>query len=359
MPTMVSRLPKFGFQAKSSSGGAHAAPAPSAEMTSTRLTNGFYHHPGPAGVNGAGGGSSPSAKQKGFLRAPASFATNYEQERGGDEGKRGNACQSRSTNNHQAHPASPQQSNRTAAGKGRVLNHTPQPAPKDSSKLQTAANLANGSKQAPSRPWTGRGGSLRRPQSFARPAGPGSPLQKKQASRSHSSDDLGSAPPAQLTHNDRFRSQSLNQVRRQASPTLSPSPASSSSPVPPTRSYLFSKSRLKPAPSPQARAGIGIPSIPPGSLKKPLLPSIGPSPRNGGISYKLSRPSLNKQVRPLRVTPVRASEGDQDVNKTVSETPPTTGNSQSGLFWRRRCNFLNIYMKKINVSLIFNRGDDT
>lgn len=318
MPTMVSRLPKFGFQAKSSS-----APAASADMTSTRLTNGFYHHPGPAGVNGAGGGSSPSAKQNGFLRAPASFATNCEQERG-------NACHSRSTNNHQAQPASSQQSARTT-GKGRVLNHpaTPQPATKDL-KLPTAPNLANGTKQAPSRPWTGRGGSLRRPQSFARPAG--SPLQKKQANRSHSSDDLGSAPPAQLTHNDRFRSQSLNQVRRQASPTLSSS--SSSSPVTPSRSYLFSKSRLKPAPSPQARAGVGVPCLPPSSLKKPLLPSIGPSSKNSGVSYKLSRPSLSKQLRPLRATPARASE-DQEVNKTVSETPPTTGDSQSGLFWWR------------------------
>lgn len=374
MPTMVSRLPKFGFQSKSvsSSSGAHTGPATSADMTSTRLTNGFYHHPGPVGVNSSAAGSSPSVKQNGFLRVPVSFAVNCEQEHGGDEKsevKRGIACQNRSTNNRQVHPAPSQQSARTV-GKGRVLNHpatssssrSPQSVPKTlpvskgSSRLgQIAPILTNGTKQAPSgpsKPWTGRGGSLRRPQSFPHPGVSGSLFQKKQASRSHSSDDLGSAPSTQLTQSDRIRSQSLNQVRRQASPSLSPSP-SSSSPVASTRSFLY-RSRLKPASSSQGsargistisgqtpeggtwgRSGISVPSLlPPSSLKKPLLPTVVPASKNSGVSYKLSRPSLNKPLRPLRATPARPSKGEQEVDQTTSmETAPTTGNRQSGLFW--------------------------
>lgn len=378
MPTMVSRLPKFGFQSKSasSSSSTHTGPATSADMTSTRLTNGFYHHPGPVGVNSSAAGSSPSVKQNGFLRVPVSFSVNCEQEHGGDEKselKRGTVCQNRSTNNRQVHPVPSQQSARTTAGKGRVLNHpatssssrSPQSVPKTlpvskgSSRLgQIALNLTNGTKQAPngppaSKPWTGRGGSLRRPQSFPHPGVSESLFQKKHASRSHSSDDLGSAPSTQLTQSDRIRSQSLNQVRRQASPSLSPSP-SSSSPVTSTRSFLYSnKSRLKPASSSRGsargistitgqtpeggswgRSGISVPSLlPPSTLKKPLLPTIIPASKNSGVSYKLSRPSLNKPLRPLRATPAGPSKGEQEVNQTTSvEAAHMTGNSQSGLF---------------------------
>lgn len=379
MPTMVSRLPKFGFHSKSatSSSGAHLGPSTSADMPSTRLTNGFYHHPGPVGVNSSGAGLAPSAKRNGFLRVPVSFAVNCEQEHGSDEKtevKGGDTCQKRSTNNRQVHPGTSQQNVRATPGKGRVFNHSttssnsrlPQSVPKilpvhkGSSMLgQTALNLTNGSKQAPygppaSKPWVALGGSLGRPQNLAHPAGSGSwsPLQKKQASRSHSSDDLGSAPPNKLTQSDRIRSRSLNQVRRQASPTLSPSPTSSS-PVTPSRSSLYcsNRSRLKPV-SPQVSArgnatvsgqtpdggswgtpGVGAPSLlPPSSLKKSLLPGIGPSPKISSISYKLSRPSLNKQLRPLRVTPASTSKGEQEVNQTM-RAPPMTGNSQSGLFW--------------------------
>ncbi|TNN03402.1 hypothetical protein fugu_000431 [Takifugu bimaculatus] len=320
MPTMVSRLPKFGFQSKSasSSSGTHSGPATSADMTSTRLTNGFYHHPGPVGVNSSAAGSAPSVKQNGFLRVPVSFAVNCGQEHRGDE--------------------------KSEAKRGNRVSEPLYQQPSGSSRLgQIAPNLTNGTKQAPngppaSKPWTGRGGSLRRPQSFPHPGVSGSLFQTKQASRSHSSDDLGSAPSAQLTQSDRIRSQSLNQVRRQASPSLSPSP-SSSSPVASTRYFLYSynRSRLKPAPSSQGsargistisgqtpdggswgRSGISVPSLlPPSSLKKPLLPTIVPSSKNSGVSYKLSRPSLNKPLRPLRATPARPPIGEQEVNQTA------------------------------------------
>lgn len=375
MPTMVSRLPKFGFQTKpvTSPSGAHLGPASSADRTGTRLTNGFYHHPGPVGVNGSGAGPAPSAKQSGFLRVPVAFAGNGEQQHGSDEKtevKMGNACQKRSANHRQVHPAPSQQNASATTGKGRVSNHfttspdlqPPQSVPKilpvykGSSKW---GQTANGSKQVPdappaSKPRLWQGGSLRRPQSFTYPAGFGSgsrsPLQKKQASRSHSSDNLGSAPLNKPAQSDLIRSRSLNQVRRRASPTLSPS-STSSSPVTTARSSLdcSNRSRLKPA-SPQVsargnathgdetpdggswrRPGVGAPSfLPLSSLKKPLLPSVSPSSKTSSISYKLSRPSLNKQLRPLRVTPASASGGER------VETPPTTGHGLSGLSWWKR-----------------------
>lgn len=365
---MVSRLPKFGFHTKSVTS---PGPAASADMTSTRLTNGFYHHPGPVGVNSPGTGPAPPARQSGFLRVPVSFAVTCEQEHGSDETpavKSRNTWQKRSTSSRLVLPGTSQQIVRATAGKGRGFNHSMMqsnsqssqfvsklpPVHKGSSKLgQTALNPTNGSKQAPNGPsasklWVGRGGSLRRPQSLAHP-----PLQKKQASRSHSSDDLGSAPPNTLTQSDRVRSRSLIHVRRQASPTLSPSPTSSS-PVTTTRSSLHysNRSRLKPVSPPVSargtfpvsgqtpdggswgRPGVGAPSLLPlSSLKKPLLPSIGSSSKIGSISYKLSRPSLNKQLRPLRVTPGSSSKGGQESKMTRAETPPTTGNSQSGLSW--------------------------
>lgn len=356
MPTMVSRLPKFGFQAKSvtSSGGAHPGPAPPADVASTRLTNGFYHHPGPVGVNSAGPGSAPSVKQNGFLRVPASFAAGCEQDGGDKAEKRGNPGQNRPASARQPQPVA-----RATAGKGRVLTQPMTslmarslPVPKGSSR--PAQNLTNGPKQAPNggaaRPWTGRGGSPRQPQSLTPPVGSrsGSPLQKKQAGRSHSSDDLGSAPPVPLTQSDRLRSRSLNQVRRQASPTPGPSSASSS-PVA-TRSFLYGGSRPRPkplwSPPPSARGtppagaqspeggGWGRPGIAgPSLLKKPLLPSVVPSPKNSGVSYKLSRPSPSKQLRPLRVTPPRAQEATEAPR---AEAPPTARSSQSGLSRRGR-----------------------
>ncbi|XP_010795513.1 uncharacterized protein [Notothenia coriiceps] len=68
-------------------------------------------------------------------------------------------------------------------------------------------------------------------------------------------------------------------------------------------------------------------------LKKPLLlpPSTGPASKPSGISYRLSRPSLIKQSRPLRVTTANGS--GQEVNRGPTarrnsvETPSTTENS--------------------------------
>ncbi|XP_070783639.1 serine-rich coiled-coil domain-containing protein 2-like [Enoplosus armatus] len=430
MPTMVSRLPKFGSRPKSAipSNGAQtglAATFTSTTTTSTRLTNGFYHHPGPAGVNGSLTAPPTSVKQNGFIRVPTSFSMKWRKENGtmddgradGERewrrGKGGNVGANRAGNNihqyySQRQQGSPVMSQRDAkkpvthsVGKGRGLgNPVTSPSPQSSPRTlpvsksgsygskpsQTAFGLISGTKQTlnglpGSKPRSGTNAFLRQPQSFARSGGSrpgsgpgsrsGSPLEKKPpASRSHSSDSLGSTPSVQLTESDRFRSRSLTQVRQQPSPTLTPSSTSSSSSLSqcPTATRSYSTNRaagrgLKEltASSAQApprgslakspvnsqtpegggrgvkvpgRGGVSIPSLlPPSALKKPLLPSLGPTSKPSGISYKLSRRSLIKQSRPVRVTPANEAEGDLEVNQGLTarrnsvETPSATENS--------------------------------
>ncbi|XP_044035753.1 serine-rich coiled-coil domain-containing protein 2 isoform X3 [Siniperca chuatsi] len=443
MPTMVSRLPKFGSRPKSAipSTGTQMGLAATASTgtftsttaTSTRLTNGFYHHPGPAGVNSSLTAPPTSVKQNGFIRVPTSFSMKWRKENGTMEdggvdgerewrrGKGGNVGQNRSGNNIHQYCSQQQQGSPvvaqhdakkptpSSAGKGRGFGHpvtsssspSPQSSPRTlpvsksgshgSKPNQTAFGLINSTKQnlnglSGSKPRSGTNGFLRQPQSFARSGGSrpgsgpgsraGSPLQKKPpASRSHSSDSLGSTPSIQLTENDRFRSRSLTQVRRQPSPTLTltltPSslshyptvtssysinraagrglkePTASSAQAPPRGSLAKSpvtsqtpegggrgggvKVQSSTVPG---RSGVSIPSLlPPSALKKPLLPSLGPASKPSGISYKLSRPSLIKQSRPVRVTPANEPGGDPEVKKGLTarrnsvETPSTTENS--------------------------------
>ncbi|KAM8730502.1 uncharacterized protein AB9X84_000551 isoform 1-T3 [Acanthopagrus schlegelii] len=401
MPTMVSRLPKFGSCPKPApplssdqTGPAAAASTctfTSTAATSTRLTNGFYHHPGPAGVNSSLTAPPTSVKQNGFIRAPISYSMKWKKENepvedGGADGEReprrgkgGNVGLQYYSQRQQGSSSVSQRDAKkpttSSAGKGRGLSHpvtsssspSPQSSPRTlpvsksgsySSKLsQTPFGLTNGTKQAlgslsGTKP---RSSSLRQPQSFIRSGGSrpgsgpgsrsGSPLQNKpQASRSHSSDSLGPAPSVQLTESDRLRSRSLTQVRRQPSPTLTPSSTSSSV----SRSSAVPRS---PAPAPprgnlskppegggggvkvQSSAVPGRSLMPPSALKKPLLPSLGSASKPSGISYKLSRPSLNKPSRPLRVTPSSVSGSDPEGNQGPSgrrnsvETPSTTETS--------------------------------
>ncbi|XP_034059796.1 serine-rich coiled-coil domain-containing protein 2-like [Gymnodraco acuticeps] len=352
MPTMVSRLPKFGSKPKSST-------LSTASSTNTRLTNGFYHHPGPAGVNGSSSYTAPTpVKQNGFIRVPTKWRKENEEE-GGATG-----IQSAINNNHQLNLQGKTAISSTGKGRGFGFPSSSSPSPQSSPRLlpvsksvsKTALNgikpavygvsgstVLNGTKStlmgvsgSGSRP---RIGSLRQP-GFSRPgsgtgpgSGPGSrsgsPLLKKPpASRSHSSDSLGKAT-IPLTENDRFRSRSLTQVRQQPSPTLNPSPSPSSplshsstnmatAQIPPKGVLVKLKS--------QSKSGL----LP---LKKPLLlpPSTGPASKPSGISYRLSRPSLIKQSRPLRVTTANGS--GQEVNRGPTarrnsvETPSTTENS--------------------------------
>lgn len=394
MPTMVSRLPKFGSRPRSQTAPASASVA----AGSARLTNGFYHHPGPAGVNGT---SSAPAKQNGFIRAPGSFSPRWRRENEvASDGAVGREAEWRRGRQYFSPVPSQQDAIKpTCAGKrpGQPSSSSLSPSPQSSPRTlpasktgslgtrlsQTPSGLTSGTRQtlytsSGSKPQTKAVTSLRQPQSFARSAGSrlgsgpgprsGSPLYKKPAaSRSHSSETLGCISSSSLTEDDRFRSRSLTQVRQQPSPTLtssstSSSPLTSSSNI--TRSFSISRaaqwgtrgsspqapprgSLLKPpanrhtgrnikGPS-SAASGLtrvsGVSQLPQSTLKKPLLPDPSPASKSSGISYKLSRPSLIKQPRPLRVIPASQHRGDQDENRGPNgrrksvETPLSSGNS--------------------------------
>ncbi|XP_041830082.1 serine-rich coiled-coil domain-containing protein 2-like isoform X2 [Melanotaenia boesemani] len=398
MPTMVSRLPKFSSRPRS-----QTTPAAAATST-TRLTNGFYHHPGPAEVNGTTAAPPSSAKQNGFIRVPASFSMKLRKENGMVEdggadgetewrrGKGGNVVQSRSnfhqyySQRQQGPPVLLQHDAKKPAmtGKGRVPSAASSPSPQSTprtlpvsktgsrSSKPSQSGLTNGTKHTlheipGSKSRSGTESQLRRPQSFSRLTGPGSglgsragsPSQKKSpANRSHSSESLGCLTSVQLTENDRFRSRSLTQVRQQPSPTLTLSPTSSPSlPRSPSTTHSSNRAAQRRSPtssrqdplkasllgSPTGKAGggrvtgksgVSVPSLlPPSALKKPLLLSSGVSSRPSGISYKLSRPSLIKQSRPLRVTPANLCGGDQksiqapNRRRDSLETPSSTENS--------------------------------
>ncbi|KAM9426220.1 uncharacterized protein KZ484_017332 isoform 2-T2 [Pholidichthys leucotaenia] len=364
MPTMVSRLPRFGSRPRSQT----LPPAASSATpitSSTRLTNGFYHHPGPAGADTTSATPPASAKQNGFIRVPGSFSMKWKKENEvTEDGRRrdiGNVGQNRSGIHQFSSQHDSKKTTLSTVGKGRgfgqsVTSSSPSPqsspqtfsAFKTGSKLSQIANgLSHGTKQTLNRvsgtkPWTNS--TVRRPQSLARlgssrpDSGPGSrsgsPLHKKStANRSHSSDSLGSAPPPHLTEEDRFRSRSLTQVQRQPSPTLtSSSTTTTSSSSSLSCSPSISRGSLLKPPSGKvqstavaASGRVGVSSL----LKKPLLPSLGPGSRPSGVSYKLSRPSLVKQSRPLRVTPANVHGDEKDVNgqRNSVETPSTTENS--------------------------------
>lgn len=380
MPTMVSRLPKFGSRPRS-----QTAPAAAG---STRLTNGFYHHPGPAGVNG-----TSSAKPNGFIRVPNSFSPRWGREKeGGSDGGTDREAEWR-RGKQLVSPVLSQPDKPTSAGKrpGQPSSSSSSPSPQSSPRTlpvsrtrslgkrvsPTTSGPSNGTKQvlnagSGSKPQIKAVSSLRQPQSFVRPAGPrpgsgpgsrsSSPLNNKPAAgRSHSSETLGCVSSTGLTENDRFRSRSLTQVRQQPSPPL-PSSSSSSSPLAnspnATRSYSTNRAaqRGTPGSSPQApprgsllkppvnrHTGRGVKEqserigatsqLPQSALKKPLLPGPSPASRPSGISYKLSRPSLTKQPRPLRVTPASVHGGDQEVSRgpirrrNSVETPSSTETS--------------------------------
>ncbi|KAM8836122.1 uncharacterized protein AB9W97_001978 isoform 2-T2 [Spinachia spinachia] len=351
MPTMVSRLPKFGSRTKS-------ATAPlTGPAARDRLTNGFYHHPGPAGADCCPAAAPAPAKQNGFIRVPSSFSIKWKRENewtakdggGGDgekeqsRGKDGNVGKNRRGNGVPPAP-SPLQPDAERASSGLPMMSSSS-STQSSTRTPPASRIgSSGSNPSQSalglnKPRGGAKGSLRQPQAVARgsASGPGSrtgsPLLKKPpAGRCYSSDSLGSAPPPQLSESDRLRSRSLTQVRQQLFNTLTPSSSSSSScsiPRNPTRSYFVHRaagrgaSSAKPSVTGQTteggakgcggdkvqslaaprRSGLSIPSLlPPFTLKKPLLSGVGPASKPSGISYRLSRPSLTKQSRPLRAT---------------------------------------------------------
>ncbi|CAB1428177.1 unnamed protein product [Pleuronectes platessa] len=90
-----------------------AGPAISAAATSSLLTNGFYHHPGPMGVNGSVTAPPSAVKKNGFIRVPTSISMKWRKENsttedGSDaerEWKRGTAGNVGSESLRQQHPS--------------------------------------------------------------------------------------------------------------------------------------------------------------------------------------------------------------------------------------------------------------
>lgn len=343
MPTMVSRLPQLSSRSQT---------APAAGRT--RLTNGFYHHPGPAG----GAMPSSSAKQNGFIRVPGSFLTKWRKEHAADgdeaeskKGKGGSAFQlcvqqgallSQQDVNKQISPSA-------AKGRRQLTSSSSSPSPQSSpTALPVPKNRSQGSKPNPtssvlsnmskqslkkspgSKSETKISGSLRQAPTFPRPpTGSGSQsssplLRKAAASRSQSSDNIGGPAAMRLTDRDRLRSQSLNQVRQQGSPTFTSKAAQHGSPASSSSSYALHRGKALKSPVSRAAPGrLGVAptsQLPQSALKAPLFPN--PTARPIGISYKLSRPSLIKKTCPLRATGAIVHSGEKDVHSV--ESPSST-----------------------------------
>ncbi|XP_049614614.1 serine-rich coiled-coil domain-containing protein 2 isoform X2 [Syngnathus scovelli] len=295
MPTLVSRLPKFGSWSKSSS------PTP----TAARLPNGFYHHPGPAAGDGTADGPAPSARWIGTICTPAELRKRARAADGGRQDIHNDTAP------RHAHPqksaVDPKTSNKSFpaynAGlpvpkSGLPVSRTGLPVLKN--KLSVSKSRLTGSKQNLS----GLSGSkLRPPQRSANSdptlsSSPGSGCGSlPTAARSLSTRNLRSAPPSRLAKGDGSGPRGPV-VQRRTSP-------------------------VSPPPSPCSKAGHNqsvtscVQAEPLEGQKKPLLPAL----RANGVSYKLSRPSLAKQAR------TAAEEASRARAKTTARTPSSTGSS--------------------------------
>nr|XP_057923150.1 serine-rich coiled-coil domain-containing protein 2 isoform X2 [Doryrhamphus excisus] len=368
MPTMVSRLPKFGSWSKSTT-----QTSPPTGAASARLPNGFYHHPGPAALNGSSTGPSTSVRRTGSIRTPTDYSAKWRKDEVVADGGVADSEEAESRvgivkhclnstahgqHSQQNSPLDSKKSNLSALKdsiKSQTLPVSKNGLPVSKSK-QTGSRLTNGTKptvnglsgsKLPSR----TSSSLRPPQWSTRsgastPAlGPttgsrsGSPLHAAlPATRSLSTDNLGSAPNSRLANNDRLRSRSLMAVQRHPSLTVStpsPTPPSTNTSRPMGGAKQGGKQSAASCAPPSAQVSGQAPceglKAPPSALKKPLLRGLGPAPKSNGISYKLSRPSLIKQPRPLRGTHthgfLREPEVSQGVLGTSVGTPSSTGSS--------------------------------
>lgn len=378
MPTMVSRLPKFGFRAKTAPP-VDSAHTPIANGSAGRLANGFYHQPGPLAPGGFYTPSPPhaSGRQNGFIKEPVSVSLRWKSAGETLEREKEPSGGKQVQQHPQEAPAAASQGKKqtvTPAARGRGFGFPsrslPSPPPQSDRRAPPAAKVGSqGAKPGQSgstlptgrkatltgvKSWSGTSGSLKRPQSFTRLNSPGpgsgpgsrssSPLSRKQpASRCHSTEVLGSAPSVRAAESDRLRSRSFTQTQRQPSPiphTGSTPPSSLRRPA--QRTFSFNRRDVKdaaPRGTPAKKTGSGSKGLKPqssaplirtaapapsplSSLKKPLLPNVGSASKPSGISYKLSRPSLNKQSRPLRVTVTNEQHPDRPEQTSATKHSP-------------------------------------
>ncbi|XP_071266198.1 serine-rich coiled-coil domain-containing protein 2-like isoform X1 [Salvelinus alpinus] len=369
VPTMVSRLPKFGSR-------------PAAVACTAPLTNGSHHQPVPSTT----GKGLPTAttRQNGTIRMPPSFSLKWKKGKGGEavekgveEGEEGGTGAGHHLRQLQPSPAAVREikkpSTMPATAKVRgcasVVSSTcprtipsktgPHKAiPKQALSGQSICNGKaglNGQAGGDERFGSGNG-SLRRGQSC------GSPHSNLTSSLSHSqsSDSLDTASEENMV-----RSRSLTHVKRIPSPTQPPiirsysfnraSELAKELPRPLAKSRLVKTSPLaRPTPVLSSagrgnglhlskgghglapgRAVVGTASciLPPNTLRNSLLPSSAScNTRPSALSYRLTRPSLIKQPRPILATSTKKIQGNTEESegrKNSVETPPVTPDPSS------------------------------
>nr|XP_046212658.1 serine-rich coiled-coil domain-containing protein 2-like isoform X3 [Oncorhynchus gorbuscha] len=350
VPTMVSRLPKFGSR-------------PAAVAATTPLTNGTRHQP----VSSTTGKGLPTAttRQNGTMRMRV------------DSGEEGGTGGGHHLRQPQPSPAAVREIKKpfampaTAKVRGCasvVSSNSPRTIPSKTGphgaipkQALSGQSLCNGkaglSGQTGGDGRFGSGnGSLRRGQSC------GSPHSNLTSSLSHSqsSDSLETASEENMV-----RSRSLSHVKRIPSPTQPPiirsysfnraSELAKELPRPLAKSRLVKTSPLtRPTPVLSSagrgnglhlskgghglaagRAVVGTASciLPPTTLRNSLLPSSAScNTRPSALRYRFTRPSLIKQPRPILATSTEKVQGNTEESegrKNSVETPPVTPDPSS------------------------------
>ncbi|XP_052334241.1 serine-rich coiled-coil domain-containing protein 2-like isoform X2 [Oncorhynchus keta] len=366
VPTMVSRLPKFGSR-------------PAAVAATAPLTNGTRHQP----VSSTTGKGLPTAttRQNGTMRMPPPSSLKGKGgeavERGMDSGEEGGTGGGHHLRQPQPSPAAvreikkPSAMPATAKVRGCasvVSSNSPRTIPSKTGphgaipkQALSGQSLCNGkaglSGQTGGDGRFGSGnGSLRRGQSC------GSPHSNLTSSLSHSqsSDSLETASEENMV-----RSRSLTHVKRIPSPTQPPiirsysfnraSELTKELPRPLAKSRLVKTSPLtRPTPVLSSagrgnglhlskgghglaagRAVVGTASciLPPTTLRNSLLPSSAScNTRPSALRYRFTRPSLIKQPRPILATSTEKVQGNTEESegrKNSVETPPVTPDPSS------------------------------
>nr|XP_029540496.1 serine-rich coiled-coil domain-containing protein 2-like isoform X3 [Oncorhynchus nerka] len=366
VPTMVSRLPKFGSR-------------PAAVAATAPLTNGTRHQP----VSSTTGKGLPTAttRQNGTMRMPPPSSLKGKGgeavERGVDSGEEGGTGAGHHLRQPQPSPAAvreikkPSAMPATAKVRGCasvVSSNSPRTIPSKTGphgaipkQALSGQSLCNGKAglgvQTGGDGRFGSGnGSLRRGQSC------GSPHSNLTSSLSHSqsSDSLETASEENMV-----RSRSLTHVKRIPSPTQPPiirsysfnraSELAKELPRPLAKSRLVKTSPLtRPTPVLSSagrgnglhlskgghglaagRAVVGTASciLPPTTLRNSLLPSSAScNTRPSALRYRFTRPSLIKQPRPILATSTEKVQGNTEESegrKNSVETPPVTPDPSS------------------------------
>ncbi|XP_060795235.1 serine-rich coiled-coil domain-containing protein 2 isoform X2 [Neoarius graeffei] len=327
-PTMVSRLPKFGFRAPPAAG---------------PVTNGSTHSVSSGWAKGA-----PVGKQNGTVRLSGHFPMKGRKgredcgEKVPDSGE-----EARGSLRSQQQPRSAvtvkQIRKPSAAPVGktqRSISTIPSTIPRSITQpIKTNPRNPAPKQPSPTQPPCRKFGA----NVVAASQGSSSPHGSLQSSLSHSSDSLKS-----LSVENVVRSQSFSYLKR---PTAVTDP-------PLTRSFSFNRAAelAKELPRPLAQSPVArspvtqastvldcvvkptvapctISSIPPSTLKKSLLPNCTDGKPSSLLSYKLMRPSLIKQPRPIMPIKVQGkvefTERDRDSREKATPISEPSSNTHS------------------------------